>query len=73
MPNLSIYEQDAYGNDLPDYYHMLSTCSAELKKDQYKYVNPVALARQAKNDAPMDNNNYDNFNSRNNGQETDTL
>ena len=50
MPNLSIYEQDAYGNDLPDYYHMLSTCSAELKKDQYKYVNPVALARQAKND-----------------------
>ena len=31
------------------------------------------VARQAKNDAPMDNNNYDNFNSRNNGQETDTL
>ena len=31
------------------------------------------VARQAKNDAPMDNNNYDNFNSHNNGQETDTL
>lgn len=50
MPNLSVYEQDAYGNDLPDYYHMLSTCSDELKEDQYKYVNPVALARQAKNE-----------------------
>ena len=50
MPNLSIYEQDALGNDLPDYYHMLNTCSDELKEDQYKYVNPVALAKQAKND-----------------------
>ena len=50
MPNLSIYEQDANGNDLPDYYHMLNTCSEELKRDQYKYVNPVALAKQAKND-----------------------
>lgn len=49
MPNLSIYEQDAFGNDLPDYYHMLSTCSPELKGDQFKYVNPVALAKQAKN------------------------
>lgn len=50
MPNLSIYEQDEFGNDLPDYYHMLSTASAELKKDQYGYVNPVALAKQAKNE-----------------------
>ena len=50
MPNLSIYEQDANGNDLPDYYHMLNTCSEELKRDQYTYVNPVALAKQAKND-----------------------
>lgn len=49
MPNLSIYEQDAFGNDLDDYYHMLNTCSAELKSDQYTYVNPVALAKQAKN------------------------
>lgn len=48
MPNLSIYEQDANGNDLPDYYHMLNTCSPELKGDQYNYVNPVALAKQAK-------------------------
>ena len=50
MPNLSIYEQDQQGRDLPDYYHMLSTCSEELKSDQYRLVNPVALARQAKNE-----------------------
>ncbi len=50
MPNLSIYEQDDQGNDLPHFYHMLNTASAELKKDQYGYVNPVALAREAKND-----------------------
>ena len=50
MPNLSIYEQDANGNDLPDFYHMLNTCSDELKEDQYTYVNPVALAKQAKNE-----------------------
>ena len=50
MPNLSIYEQDAYGNDLPDFYHMLKTASSELLRDQYTYVNPVALAKQAKNE-----------------------
>lgn len=50
MPNLSIYEQDQYGNDLNDFYHMLNTCSSELRSDQYTYVNPVALAKQAKND-----------------------
>ena len=50
MPNLSIYEQDVNGNNLPDYYHMLNTASAELKNDQYTYVNPVALAKQAKNE-----------------------
>ena len=49
MPNLSIYEQDVNGNNLPDYYHMLNTASAELLNDQYTYVNPVALAKQAKN------------------------
>ncbi len=49
MPNLSIYEQDAEGHDLPDYYHMLSTCSPELLNDQYSLVNPIALAKQAKN------------------------
>ncbi len=50
MPNLSIYEKDDFGNDLPDYYHMLNTCSQELKEDQYKYPNPIALAYEAKND-----------------------
>ncbi|MBQ7513802.1 MAG: SusC/RagA family TonB-linked outer membrane protein [Prevotella sp.] len=50
MPNLSIYEQDQYGRDLSDYYHMLNTVSEPLKEDQYGYVNPVALAKQAKNE-----------------------
>ena len=50
MPNISIYEQDAQGNDLSDYYHMLNSCSEELKRDQFKYVNSVALAKEAKND-----------------------
>ena len=50
MPNLSIYEQDAYGNDLPDFYHMLSTCSSELRSDQYSYTNPIAVAMEATNE-----------------------
>ncbi|MBQ2298567.1 MAG: SusC/RagA family TonB-linked outer membrane protein [Bacteroidaceae bacterium] len=50
MPNLSVYEQDAFGHDLPDFYHMLKTCNPELQRDQYTYVNPVALAQQAKNE-----------------------
>ena len=50
MPNISIYEQDAQGNELSDYYHMLNSCSEELKRDQFKYVNSVALAKEAKND-----------------------
>ena len=50
MPNISIYEQDAQGNNLSDYYHMLNSCSEELKRDQFKYVNSVALAKEAKND-----------------------
>ncbi len=49
MPNLSVYEQDQYGNDTNNYYHMLSTCSPELRNDQLKLVNPLALAHQAKN------------------------
>ncbi|MBQ0022624.1 MAG: SusC/RagA family TonB-linked outer membrane protein [Prevotellaceae bacterium] len=50
MPNLSVYEQDAFGNNTKDYYHMLSTCSPELRNDQLGYVNPVALAKQATNE-----------------------
>jgi TonB-linked SusC/RagA family outer membrane protein len=49
MPNLSVWEQDANGNDLPDYYHMLPNVSNELRSDQLGLVNPVALAYQAKN------------------------
>ena len=48
MPNLSIYEQDAYGNNTKDYYNMLSSSSSELS-DQRSNVNPVALANLAKN------------------------
>ncbi len=53
MPNLSIYEKDENGNDLPEYYHMLNTASPELRdKDygQFKYPNPIALAYEATND-----------------------
>ncbi len=49
MPNLSIYEQDAYGNDLSDYYNVLPTVSSQLN-DQRNLVNPIALAHEAKND-----------------------
>ena len=48
MPNLSIYEQDRYGNDLDDYYSMLPTVSASLQ-DQLSNKNPIALAHLAKN------------------------
>jgi len=46
MPNLSIYEQDIYGNSTGEYYHMLTTSSPELD-DQRGIVNPIALAYQA--------------------------
>ena len=48
MPNLSIYEQDRDGNDLDEYYSMLSTVSEQLQ-DQLGNKNPVALAHLAKN------------------------
>ncbi len=48
MPNLSIYEQDKYGNDLDEYYSMLPTVSSQLR-DQLNTKNPVALAYLAKN------------------------
>ena len=48
MPNLSIYEQDRYGNDLDEFYNMLPTVSNSLR-DQLNYKNPVALAYEAKN------------------------
>ena len=49
MPNLSVYEQDAEGNNTPYYYHMLNDYSSELSS-QYSLVNPVALANEATND-----------------------
>ena len=48
MPNLSIYEQDRYGNDLSEYYTMLPTVSEQLR-DQLSNQNPIALAYEAKN------------------------
>lgn len=47
MPNLSIYEQDAYGNNTDRFYKMLSTASDQLD-DQRKMLNPVASAYLAK-------------------------
>ena len=49
MPNLSIYEQDRAGNDLDEYYSMLPTVSSQLR-DQLNHKNPIALAKQARND-----------------------
>ena len=48
MPNLSVYEQDKFGNDLDEYYSMLPTVSSQLR-DQLGNKNPVALAYLAKN------------------------
>ena len=48
MPNLSIYEQDKFGNDLDEYYSMQPTVSEQLR-DQLNYKNPVALANLASN------------------------
>lgn len=50
MPNLSVYEQDMQGNNLPYYYHMLADVSRQLRDDQLSLVNPVALAHEASND-----------------------
>lgn len=48
MPNLAIYEENTDGVSTGDYYHMLSSSSAELI-DQRGLVNPVALAYLATN------------------------
>ena len=54
MPNMSVYEEDEYGNDTDVYYNMLQSGSSMGSKvfenDQRKYVNPVASAHLAKND-----------------------
>lgn len=52
MPNMSIYEEDANGNDTDVYYNMIQSGpnmgSAVFEKDQRTYVNPVASAHLAK-------------------------
>ena len=50
MPNMSIYEQDKYGNNTSTYYEMLQSASSVFNDDQKTYVNPVASANLAKND-----------------------
>ncbi len=48
MPNLAIYEEDENGST-GEFYHMKSTASSQFNSDQKTYVNPVALAKEAKN------------------------
>ena len=56
MPNLSIYEEDANGNDLDRFYTMnryvTSPVAAQATQlgGQYDLPNPVAIAHDAKND-----------------------
>ena len=53
MPNLSIYEQDAYGHDTNVYYNIQQSVSDQLRdqlrQDENNIYNPVALANLAKN------------------------
>ncbi len=58
MPNLSIYEEDEYGNDTDRFYTMdpyitaatgTYAASGKLLEDQYNMANPVAVAYNAKN------------------------
>ncbi len=44
MPNLSVYYQDAQGNNLDEYYEVLSNASQDIPKNS----NPVAVAYSAK-------------------------
>ena len=56
MPNMSIYEKDLNGNDLPAYYNMLKTSALAVNKKPQGYLrNPVALANLAVNN----NKSYD--------------
>lgn len=56
MPNLSIYEEDEFGNDTDRFYTMNQYVTSPfpaakgLLDDQYAKVNPVALAHDAKNE-----------------------
>lgn len=57
MPNLSIYREDEFGNDLDEYYTMNRFITAETGvysaqrvylSDQYNMVNPIALAHNSR-------------------------
>jgi len=56
MPNLSIYEEDANGNDTDRFYTMNRYVTTPVKaastllSEQYDMTNPVAVAEYAKND-----------------------
>ena len=50
MPNLSIYEEDAQGNSLGEFYNMLSTSNKVFKDNQFTDYNPIALAHLAQNE-----------------------
>jgi len=49
MPNLAIYEELEDGVHTGQFYHMKSTASSEFNDDQKTYANPIALAKEAKN------------------------
>ncbi len=54
MPNLAIYEEDAFGHSTGQYYHMLASSSQELL-DQRGMENPLALAYLATNNERSNN------------------
>ena len=47
MPNMSIWYQDRYGNNTPDYYKMLLNSSSTFHGDQRSFRNPVASGNLA--------------------------
>ena len=49
MPNLAIYEEDENGQT-GEFYHIKNSANSRFDNDQKLYVNPVALAKEAKND-----------------------
>ena len=49
MPNVSVYEEDQFGNDLNEFYNMQESTLHTYLRDQLNYKNPVALAKLAKN------------------------
>ena len=50
MPNMSIYAQDRFGNNTPDYYQMLENASGIFDGNQKDKKNPIGKANLARND-----------------------